>query len=218
MISIVKCKKPFPMKKSKRSYVFRCKFKKNVLKRVLGLELGPYVCEVNQINQKRRSPRPEADLFCVMRSASPEPAPASPSPQYQPAPAPTQFSKMWFQKEKPAPAPAPASAPAQARPSPSSQGEDPAEGWLGLRLGLRESGAGPQIQNAGPKRKLSGKTFGQNVSVKTFRSKRFGQNFRSKLSVKTFRSKRFGQNFRSKRFGQNFRSKLSVKTYWHPNP
>ena len=95
MISIVKCKKPFPMKKSKRSYVFRCKFKKNVLKRVLGLELGPYVCEVNQINQKRRSPRPEADLFCVMRSASPEPAPASPSPQYQPAPAPTQFSKMW---------------------------------------------------------------------------------------------------------------------------
>ena len=169
MISIVKCKKPFPMKKSKRSYVFRCKFKKNVLKRVLGLELGPYFCEVNQINQKRRSPRPEADLFCVMRSASPEPAPASPSPQYQPAPAPTQFSRMW--KEKPAPAPAPA----QARPSPSSQGEDPAEGWLGLRLGLRESGAGakppphPQIQNAGPKRKLSGKTFGQN-----FRSKRFG--------------------------------------------
>ena len=38
-------------KKSKRSYVFRCKFKKKRLKRVLGLELGPYFCEVNQINQ-----------------------------------------------------------------------------------------------------------------------------------------------------------------------
>ena len=71
---------------------------------------------------------------------------------------------------------------------PALSGAKKAGGWLGLGLGLRESGAGarlppphPQIQNVGPKRKLC-----QNVSVKTF--------------------------------GQNFRSKLSVKTYWHPNP
>ena len=68
---------------------------------------------------------------------------------------------------------------------PALSGAKKAGGWLGLGLGLRESGAGarlppphPQIQNVGPKRKLcqnvSVKTFDQNVSVKTFRSKLIG--------------------------------------------
>ena len=67
---------------------------------------------------------------------------------------------------------------------PALSGAKKAGGWPGLRLGLRESGAGarlpphPQIQNVGPKRKLCqnfrSKRFGQNVSVKTFRSKLIG--------------------------------------------
>ena len=70
---------------------------------------------------------------------------------------------------------------------PALSGAKKAGGWPGLRLGLRESGAGARLPT--PKFKMwvqkenFVKTFGQN-----FRSKRFGQN----VSVKTFRSKLIG--------------------------
>ena len=65
---------------------------------------------------------------------------------------------------------------------PALSGAKKAGGWLGLGLGLRESGAGARLPPPTPKFKM------------WVQKENFVKTFRSKLSIKTFRSKRFGQN------------------------
>ena len=160
---------------------------------------------------RRPQPQPPPPGLNMPPAPSPQPMPQPPAPSPpQPAPPspqpPPPSQPLWG-----LPATAPAQQPSpKYQPSPKNQNQVSVRKFGQKRFGQnvsitthrlpthrfsktvppaqpqpsRSPAPTHQTQNMVPKKNV----FGQNVSVKTFRSKRFGQN----VSVKTFRSKLFG--------------------------